>query len=111
MESRDVLVSDILTGYLSADADFCSEGTCVMIPCPHWQYVLDCCRGLCGHDWCADQQDDYLELKRDIADRGIIEPIEVNTLGRTVPLIVDGHHRLTAAIDLGIMTVPVQTRH
>ena len=37
-------------------------------------------------------QEDYLALKQDIADRGIIIPIEIDEAGN----ILDGHHRLRA---------------
>ena len=42
--------------------------------------------------------DEYQELRDDIADRGVIEPIHVDEHG----VVIDGHHRKRIADDLGI---------
>jgi len=48
----------------------------------------------------TDQE--YLELKEDIADRGVMVPIEYDEDGN----ILDGHHRLKACQELGIKEWP-----
>jgi hypothetical protein len=49
---------------------------------------------------------DYLALKDDISRRGILVPIELDEAGE----VLDGHHRLRAAEELGITDYPVVVR-
>lgn len=46
--------------------------------------------------------DDYEALKRDISERGILVPVELDETGN----ILDGHHRVMIAGELGIKDYP-----
>jgi len=50
--------------------------------------------------------EEYRALKEDIKENGILVPITVDEDGK----IIDGHHRLKAAQELGIDSPPVQVR-
>jgi len=50
--------------------------------------------------------EEYRALKEDIKENGILVPITVDEDGK----IIDGHHRLKAAEELGIDSPPVQVR-
>ena len=45
-------------------------------------------------------------LKQDIAERGVVTPIDMDDQGR----VLDGHHRLLACAELGITSYPVFVR-
>ena len=51
-------------------------------------------------------EDEYNELKADIAERGVMVPIELDEDGN----VLDGHHRLRACKELGITDYPTITR-
>lgn len=51
--------------------------------------------------------DEYGRLLEDIAEHGVQVPIEIDGQGN----VLDGHHRLRAAIESGIEKVPVIIRH
>ena len=53
----------------------------------------------------TDEQ--YAALKADIADRGVMIPIEYDESGN----LLDGHHRLKACTELGITDIPTIVRH
>jgi N6-adenosine-specific RNA methylase IME4/ParB-like chromosome segregation protein Spo0J len=48
--------------------------------------------------------DEYEAFRADIAERGILVPLEITAAG----IVLDGRHRLRAAADLGTETVPVR---
>jgi len=50
--------------------------------------------------------DEYNELKADIAQRGVMVPVELDEYGN----ILDGHHRVRACNELGIMDYPITIR-
>ena len=50
--------------------------------------------------------DEYQAFLLDIAARGLHTPLELTPAG----IVLDGHHRLKAAIELGVATVPVTIR-
>ncbi len=50
--------------------------------------------------------DEYESLKQDIADRGVLVPVEYDEHGA----ILDGHHRVRACRELGIKDWPTVTR-
>jgi N6-adenosine-specific RNA methylase IME4 len=50
------------------------------------------------------QRDEYAAFLADIAERGILVPLEITAGGG----VLDGRHRLRAATELGMDTVPVQ---
>src|SRR6476620_11474389 len=50
------------------------------------------------------QPDEYAAFLADIAERDILVPLEINQDGS----VLDGRHRLRAATELGIDTVPVR---
>jgi N6-adenosine-specific RNA methylase IME4/ParB-like chromosome segregation protein Spo0J len=50
--------------------------------------------------------DDYQRLKDDIAERGILVPVELDETGA----ILDGHHRIRIAKELGIKDYPTLVR-
>lgn len=50
-------------------------------------------------------EDDYARLKADIAERGVLVPVELDEHGN----VLDGHHRVRIADELGI-TYPTVTR-
>ncbi|MDX6413667.1 MAG: hypothetical protein QOH23_1077, partial [Gaiellaceae bacterium] len=50
------------------------------------------------------QPDEYAAFLADIAERGILVPLEISEEGK----VLDGRHRLQAARELGIDTVPVR---
>ena len=50
--------------------------------------------------------DEYAALKGDIARRGVLVPIELDEAGA----VLDGHHRLRAAHELGLVEVPTVIR-
>ncbi len=47
-------------------------------------------------------EEEYEELKNDISERGVMVPIEIDEVGN----IIDGYHRLTACLELGINDIP-----
>lgn len=51
-------------------------------------------------------EDEYSDLKADIAKRGVMVPIELDEVGD----VLDGHHRLRACEELGITDYPTVTR-
>ena len=51
-------------------------------------------------------RDEYLQLKADIAKRGVLVPIEFDEDGN----VLDGHHRLRVCQELGITDFPTVTR-
>lgn len=51
-------------------------------------------------------QEEYEALKTDIAERGVLIPIEYDESGN----VLDGHHRLKACAELGITDYPKITR-
>ena len=52
-------------------------------------------------------EEQYTALKADIADRGVMIPLEYDEAGN----LLDGHHRLKACMELGITDFPRITRH
>lgn len=54
----------------------------------------------------ALSDDEYESLKQDIADRGVLVPVEYDEHGA----ILDGHHRVRACRELGIKDWPTVTR-
>src|SRR5207247_8812842 len=48
--------------------------------------------------------DEYASLRADIAAHGVLVPLEATADG----VLLDGHHRLQAALELGLQTVPVR---
>ena len=52
----------------------------------------------------------YVELKAEIKQNGITEPLELWVHNNNA-LLVEGNHRLAIAIDLGIKEVPIIIKH
>ena len=50
--------------------------------------------------------DEYAALKADIAAHGVLVPVELDEAGQ----VLDGHHRLRAAAELGLAEVPTVVR-
>jgi ParB-like chromosome segregation protein Spo0J len=50
--------------------------------------------------------DEYAALKADIARHGVLVPVELDAAGH----VLDGHHRLRAAHELGIAELPTLVR-
>jgi len=49
----------------------------------------------------------YLDLKKNIKEFGLVDPILVNSNEKRKNIIIDGHQRVKIAIELRIPTVPV----
>lgn len=49
-------------------------------------------------------------LKRDITRDGVLHPVTIQTDGKKVA-VADGHHRIMAALALGLVSVPVWVEH
>jgi N6-adenosine-specific RNA methylase IME4/ParB-like chromosome segregation protein Spo0J len=52
----------------------------------------------------AMRPDEYAALRADIEQRGVQEPLAIDLDGT----VIDGHHRLRAAFELGLASVPVR---
>ena len=80
-----------------------------MLPLRQWGNPIeaDRCGDVDGHRVCGDDFEFYEALVESIRRKGVQKPIELAWFG-SKPELVDGHHRLNAAWEAGLRTVPVR---